>query len=250
MPDDSHQRFTHIAGCLKWPSIAAVLIVGLLCLTILRSVDKLGSTLGFLHGAGTQQTVVDSFRENVRQVTGTQGDILELATLEADETFTRMDSKSLAWKMIDLGTTISEIRAPAVYRYHLKLSDQWTVNTQGRTCVIIAPKILPTLPPAIRTDRMEKKSQAGWARFNSAENLSELEKSITPTLERRAGNPTHIASIREPARLAVAQFAKAWLLRHQEQLAIDKIVVAFIDEPAAKDAAAISKLPTTLDLVQ
>jgi hypothetical protein len=248
MPDEpSHPRAIS-SGCLKWPSIAAVLIVGIICFTVVRSCDKLGSVAEVMKGAAPKQTITDSFRERIRKVTGTQGDVLEVATLEADETFTRMDAKSLAWNLVYLGTTISEIRASAVYRYHLKISDEWTLNTQGDTCFVIAPAIRPTQPPAIRTETMEKKSQAGWARFNAAENLSALEKSITPTLERRAGNPTHITSIREPARQAVAKFVKTWLLSDQQNLGMKKIIVVFTDEPAAKDAAALSKLPATLEL--
>ena len=237
------------SGCLKWPSIAAVLIVGIVSLTVLRGLDRFGSLLGFLGNAGGKQTITESFHENIRKVAGTQGDILELATLEADETFTRMDAKTVAWNLVYLGTTVSEIRAPAVYRYHLKLSDKWAVTTQDSTCVVIAPAIRPSLPPAIRTDKMEKKSEAGWGRFNAAENLAELEKSITPTLERRAGNSTHIDSIREPARLAVTKFVKAWLLTHQQQSGIDKIVVLFPDEPAAKDCSAARQAAVPLSLV-
>ena len=96
---------------------------------------------------------------------------------------------------------------------------------------------------------MEKKSKAGWGRFNATQNLTDLEKSITPTLQRRAGNSTHIDSIREPARQAVAKFVKTWLLDQQQQSGIDKIVIIFPDEPAAKDSAAAASLPPTLSLV-
>lgn len=227
-----------------------MLIVAMVCFTVLRGFDKLGGLAGVLRGAGATQVVTESFQETVRKVIGTKGDILELATLEADETFTRMDAKTIAWNVFYLGTTVSEIRAPAIYRYHLKLSDDWSVNTEQHTCVVIAPIIRPTLPPAIRTDKMEKKSKAGWGRFNAAQNMTELEKSITPSLERRAGNPTHIANVREPARKAVAEFVKTWLLRDQQQLGIEKVVVVFADEPAAKDQAAQVRLPATLNLLQ
>ena len=70
-----------------------------------------------------------------------------------------------------------------------------------------------------------------------------------PTLERRAGNSTHIDSIREPARLAVTKFVKAWLLTHQQQSGIDKIVVLFPDEPAAKDGSAARQAAVPLSLV-
>jgi hypothetical protein len=246
MPDEtSPPPPARTTGCLKWPSIAAVLIVGIISYTVLRGIDKFGSLLGFAKGAGTQQTITDTFRETIRKVTGTQGDILEVATLEADETFTRMDARTLAWNLIYLGTTVSEIRAPAVYRYHIKLSDAWSLSSHGTTCVVIAPSLRPSLPPAIRTDKMEKKTQAGWGRFNATQNLIDLEKSITPMLQRRAGNSTHIDSIREPARQAVAKFVQTWLIEHPQDPAIEKIVIVFPDEPGAKNPAVAAKLPAT-----
>lgn len=243
MPDEtSLPPPTRATGCLKWPSIAAVLIAGIMCFTLLRSIDKLGSLLGFAKGAGTQQAITESFRESIRKVTGTQGDILEVATLEADETFTRMDAKTVAWNLIYLGTTVSEIRAPAIYRYHIKLSDTWSLTTKGDTCVIVTPALRPTQTPSIRTDRMEKKTEAGWGRFNAAENLIELERSITPTLERRAGNSTHIDSIRESARQALAKFVKTWLLERPKD-PVERFIILFPDEPSAKNFQATTAAP-------
>jgi hypothetical protein len=77
-----------------------------------------------------------------------------------------------------------------VYRFHLKLSEDWTLRVEDGRCVVIAPAIRPSLPPAIRTETMEKKSEAGWLRFNAAENLAELEKGLTQLVERRA--PTRL----------------------------------------------------------
>jgi hypothetical protein len=79
---------------------------------------------------------------------------------------------------------------------------------------------------------MEKKSEAGWLRFNAAENLAALEKELTPTLEKRAGNKAHLDQVREVARKSVAEFVKAWLLTegkiHQED--VRSITVIFSDE--------------------
>ena len=237
-------------GCLKWPSIALVAITCVVCFTLLRSCDRLKAMVDAWAGAVGHTTITESFRETIRKVTGTKGDILELATLEADETFTRMDARTTAWNLVYLGTTISEIRAPAVYRYHLKLSDDWQVTQNGDTCLVVAPIIRPSLPPAIRTDKMEKKSEAGWARFNAAQNLNELEKSITPMLERRAGNTTHISQVREPARKAVAEFVKTWALNTKSPTTqIRHIVVVFADESAGQTPEALQQRPVTLDLV-
>ena len=237
-------------GCYKWPSIALIAITGIVCFTLLRSCDRIKAMVDAWTSAFGETTITDSFRENIRKVTGTKGDILELATLEADETFTRMDARTTAWNLVYLGTTVSEIKAPAVYRYHLKLSDDWQVTQNGDTFLVVAPLIRPSLPPAIRTDKMEKKSAAGWARFNSAQNLTELEKSITPMLERRAGNPTHIDEIRESARKAVAEFVKTWALSSKTQPPeVRHIVVVFVDEADAKKPEALQQRPVTLDVV-
>jgi hypothetical protein len=234
-------------GCLKWPSIALIVITAILCGTALKGCDRLKAIVDAWTSAFGRSDISTSFRENIRKVSATHGDILELATVEADETFTRMDAKNIVWDLIYLGTTVSEIRAPAVYRYHLKLSDGWQISQHEDTCVVIAPVIRPSLPPAIRTDKMEKKTQAGWGRFNAAENLQLLEQSITPVLERRAGNATHLDQIREPARQATAEFVKTWVVK--DMPSVTRIVVVFADEPAAQAPQELRARPATLNLV-
>lgn len=209
-----------------------------------------GFGLEWLAGLFQKRTLTESFQENLRQVASTNGDVLELATLESEETVTRFDSKTL-FDVVYLGTTESEIRARVVYRYHLKLSDEWHLSEQDGRCVVIAPAIRPSLPPALRTETMEKKSAAGWLRFNSAENLAELEKGLTGVLERRAAAPGKIKQVREAARLSVAKFVQTWVLREQSHLQQDQlreIVVIFPDEPAASDSHAAHLLPETLRL--
>lgn len=237
------------SGCLKWPSIALVLTVLIVSLTALKSCDALRETLAGIQklvGGGVQQDITTSFRENLLKITATKGDILEVATVEMDETFTRMNMKTLAWNLVYLGTTVSEVRVPAVYRYHIKLSDDWKVNVEGDRCLVIAPQIRASQPPAIRTEKMEKKSVAGWARFDAAQSMTELEKSITPSLESRAGNASHIDRVRDPARKAVAEFVKTWLLSNPKQ-EVKHITVIFADEPGAKDAK-LAPQAATLDV--
>lgn len=234
------------SGCLKWPSIALVLIVLIICVTMMKSCDTLKGMLASvekLMGGMVQQDITTSFRENLLKITATKGDILEVATVEMDETFTRMNMKTLAWNMVYLGTTVSEVRVPTVYRYHIKLSDDWKVTVEGDRCLVIAPIIRPSLPPAIRTDQMEKRSEAGWARFDAAQNMAELEKSITPSLESRAGNKSHIDRMRDPARKAVAEFVKTWLLSDPKR-EVKHLTVIFADEPAAKDAKLVPPTAT------
>lgn len=196
-----------------------------------------------------KRSISESFRENVKRIASTQGDVLELATLDTEETVTKYDTKTLFNDAIYLGTTVAEIRAMVVYRYHLKLSDEWNLKVENGRCMVVAPAIRPSLPPAIRTDTIEKKSEAGWLRFNASENLAQLEKEMTSILERRAGVPGKLKHVREASRLSVAKFVQHWVLKeHKEQGEIREIVVIFSDEPAAANAEEAMKQPSTLYL--
>jgi hypothetical protein len=160
---------------------------------------------------------------------------LELATAGQTEIFRAQDEKSIFWDKLYLGRTVSEIRVPATYRYHLRLSDPWRLDVSGQTCIVIAPVIRPSLPPAIHTDQMEKKSDEGWGRFNAREQMADLEKGITPTLSRYATDDRHLALVREPCRKTVAEFVKTWLLK-EDQWRTDRfhtIKVIFADETNA-----------------
>lgn len=176
--------------------------------------------------------ITETFRESIPEVTSTGGDVLELAVSKSDETFIRSDEKRIGWDYIYLGTTVVEIRAPVTYRYHLRLSDNWRLATRGNVCMVLAPAIRPSLPPAIHTEGMEKRAESGWARFDKNDQLAELEKSLTPTLERRATNATHLKLVREACRQSVAGFVKTWLMQ-KEQWRSDRftaIIVVFPDE--------------------
>jgi len=227
--------------------LAAVIIGGLV---LWKAVDA-GFGMKWLAEHFQKQSITEMFRENVKRIASTNGDVLELATLETEETVTKFDTKTLFNETVYLGTTVSEIRSMVVYRYHLKLSDEWNLTVENGRCVVISPSIRPSLPPAIRTDTMEKKSEAGWLRFNAAENLAALEKGFTPLLERRAAVPSKIRAVREASRQSVAKFVQQWVLKEQkevEQGGIREIVVVFPDEPAASNAAEALKLPATLTL--
>ena len=162
--------------------------------------------------------------------------ILETATASAPESFTRTDS---AWifNVVPLGTTVSEIRVPAVFRYHIDLYDAWKVITKGPVCIVMAPQFNPSLPPAIITDKMEKSTSAGWLRLNGDDNLNALERDITRELNRRAYDETHRNFVREACRHSVAEFVKVWLTKENawREDRFHQIVVVFPDEVQSGD---------------
>jgi hypothetical protein len=177
--------------------------------------------------------ISESFHQQLTQIRSTHGDILEVATAESEERLSRSDSLSLFGEALSLGTTTSEIRVPVTYRYHVRLSDPWTLSTEGNVCRVIAPPLRPSLPPAIHTDRMDKQTDAGWLRFNAQANLDALEKSVTPRLAGRAADPQHIALVRETARQSVAEFVRHWLLTQNQwqEGRFEAVTVEFADEP-------------------
>lgn len=241
-------------GCLATAAltvVAALIILGIVAVNFLNSSTGLIKSgmkaLSELPVKFQSQHITETFRESLIQIDSTNGDVLELAVLESDETITKFDMRTLFNDAIYLGTSVAEIKVPAVYRYHLKLSDDWKLETTGNVVTVVAPVIRPSLPPAIRTDKMEKKSESGWLRFNREENLAELEKSVTPTLEKRAASPGKIKQVREASRKSVAEFVKNWLLREDQwnEDRLGAIVVVFADEPEAKDAVKRLSFPAS-----
>jgi hypothetical protein len=191
--------------------------------------------------------ITHTFRESVPQITSSQGDVLELAVSQSDESFKRSDERRIGWDYIYLGTTVVEIRVPVTFRYHLRLSDVWRLASRDHVCVVLAPAIRPSLPPAIHTALMEKRAESGWARFDKNDKLDELEQSLTAMLEQRSMDTNHIQLVREPCRQSVAEFVKRWLLRekHWRSDRFSAIVVVFPDEVAVTSDHELLRLPDT-----
>ena len=175
-------------------------------------------------------TITQEFREYLPTAGPTNG-ILETATSSVPETFTQTDSAWL-FNIIPLGTNVSEIRVPAIYRYHIQLFDPWKLVVSGQVCLVLAPQFQPSLPPAILTAQMEKSTSTGWLRFDGEDDLTNLERGITGELEKRANDKLHRDFVREACRQSVAAFVKSWLMKeaYWREDRFHQIVVVFPDE--------------------
>ena len=172
-----------------------------------------------------------TFSEDIPTIISTHGDVLELATLTSVETFSREDTTTYAWGFLPASTTTAEIRVPVTYRYHLRLSEPWRLATRGNVCIVLAPQLQASLPPAIDTGRMEKRGASGWATFDKNVLLDELEKDITRHISRRATDAKHLDLVREQCRRSVADFVKTWLAnKMQWPNKLNAIIVIFPDE--------------------
>lgn len=188
--------------------------------------------------------ITETFRSSIPTVSSTGGDVLEVATAKNDEFFSRSDERRVAWDWVYLGTTIVEIRVPVTFRYHIRLSDEWRLAARDQVCVVLAPKIRPSLPPAIHTDRLEQRAESGWARFDKNDQLEQLRSDLTRLLSRRAMEPSHLALVREASRQSIGAFVRKWLLQEGQWATnrFNAVLVVFPDEVNIQSDADLLKL--------
>jgi len=231
---------------LRWP-LVAVIVAWLGTLTLNETCRALreGPASAVKEAANAAGAIAERFRTGRITSTFTAalpelqpgGALLELAAYEAVETFRRADERAVFFDLVPLGTNVTEIRVPVTYRYHVRFDEPWHLDVRDRVCLVGAPRLRATLPPALHTDRMEKHGERGWLRFDLDLQMDELEKSITPTLVTRAADARTVSLVRETCRRRVAEFVRDWLLR-EDQWRGDRftaVTVTFEDE--GKDPA-------------
>ena len=184
-----------------------------------------------------QAKITETFVETLAEVSDTGEGNLMVATMKNTKTFKRTEKLTILWDSVSLGTTVTEIKVPATFRYHIKLSDPWKLEVREQQCIVIAPALKATTPVAIHTNEIEKRSDEGWARFNADEQMAGLEKSLTPRLNNHARSKEHMKVIREEARKSVAEFVRQWLMKedHWREDRFSTIHIIFADEAEAKD---------------
>ncbi|MBT9137013.1 MAG: hypothetical protein DDT34_02099 [Firmicutes bacterium] len=160
----------------------------------------------------------------------TSGGRLEVATVTATEAF-KLNAPAKTFLGIDLGNTVSQIQAKVVYRFHIEMAKKWPVRFQGNLAIIEASEVKPTLPVAFDTSTLQKQTSSGWGRFDKHTNLFELEKRMSPELERRSYGYKALAL--PHARQSVADFARTWLAKdaNWKALNVTEIRVVFPGDP-------------------
>lgn len=166
----------------------------------------------------------------------TPGGLLEVSTIATDE---RFDSNTTHTVLgVPVGKTVAQVRVPAVYRYHIPLAKEWTFRMAGNAMVVIAPRILSSLPVAIDTGKLESYSSGIWSPLTGPEAIEALHKSITAHLATKAVSPQLVLLQRESARKTVTEFIHKWVIE-QKQWQGGKapvILVLFEDEPLSERA--------------
>lgn len=231
-----------MSGCLKAMLTGFIVLVvgGLVAVylvggTARQMLDKVSG--GFL------SSVTEIKASNVLIDIGrTHGDVLEVASpLKTMELFSRSDSRFAAWGKVYLGTSTTEVKVPASFRYHIKLSEMKGTQIKDRVLVVKVPAIYPSLPVAFDTAGVEKRSDSGWLRFDGAQLLAELEKNITPELEQRAAQ--HLPAVKETARKDIEMFIQKWIVEahpeYRDQISAVKVVFGGENEEKILERSAV-----------
>ncbi|MDF2466416.1 MAG: hypothetical protein K0Q43_4651 [Ramlibacter sp.] len=173
------------------------------------------------------------------EVMRTPGGVLEVARIKAYERLTRRDTFKLLKSTVDLGTTVSEIDVAVLFRYHIELAKEWPIVCNNGVCVVQAGTLLPSLPPAIYSDEVRKRTESGWARFNKDANLEALERSLTNELSKRATSDRNLTPAIEAGRKTVEEFARTWMVKHRVKPGepMPRIVVLFPGEKQGANGA-------------
>jgi len=202
-----------------------------------QTFNDLGETAVTIAENFQQAKITETFIESLPEISDAGEGRLEVATLENTKVFKRTNTRTILWNKINLGTTVTEIRVPATFRYHIDLSAEWKIEVRDQQCIVIAPMLLPTTPVAIHTDKIEKRSENGWARFNADEQMDGLMQSITPRLTSHASSDSHLNLVREHARKTVAEFVRQWLMKedHWREDRFRTVTVIFAEEAEADD---------------
>jgi hypothetical protein len=234
----------------RWPVafvVVCLIALGAYVWTVRIGVDFFGRSFGGVAERFQTGKITTTFLASIPELTSTGSGNLEVATASANETFTRSDERKILWDWISLGQTITEIRATVTYRYYVSFNEHWQIDVSNQTCIVKAPPLRPSLPPAIHTDTIEKRTQRGWLRFDAEQQMADLEKAMTPTIEQYAADPRHLDLVRETARKTVAEFVRRWLLKedHWRSDRFRAIVVVFADEELSKLTSAAPTLQLT-----
>ena len=112
---------------------------------IRQTVNDIGDTAITIAENFQQAKITETFVESLPEVSGTGEGNLEVATMKNTKTFKRTDKRTILWDSVSLGTT-TEIKVPATYRYHIRLSDSWKLEVRDKTALSSLPHCAPPLP--------------------------------------------------------------------------------------------------------
>ena len=81
-----------------------------------------------------------------------------------------LNTRTILWNKINLGTTVTEIKVPATFRYHIDLSAEWKIEVRDQQCIVIAPMLCLPLPLPFTPIKLRNVQRTAGA-FNADEQM-------------------------------------------------------------------------------
>ena len=168
---------------------------------------------------------VDAIRTGSRKVPefiATNGGVLTIAWVKGYESFEKRNPSEAELRLpaggavkipLPFGVTVSEIRTAAKYQYQIRMEKRWPMECTELRCVVRTGPVELAEPVALYQEETERKSQSGWARFDKAEKLEELNRSLGPALVSRGNEPRNRDLGMRDGRAEVERFVREWMSR-------------------------------------
>ncbi len=191
-------------------NFTVIVITALVLAAIIYLTEKGCGTISEIAENFKSGKVVTEFHDYVTKIMGTQR--LQIASLNTTDIFTRVDSKSILWELIDLPDVKIEIKLPVEYTYYVDLKEKWNFEWDENLMHIkvYAPKIKPNTP-AVNISDMKVTILKESILRNVDEVRDSLFKELMPRLTRLAYEKIDL--IRETARKEVSQFVSNWFVQ-------------------------------------
>ncbi|HEY6565248.1 MAG TPA: hypothetical protein VIY86_12165 [Pirellulaceae bacterium] len=197
------------------------------------AIASIAANIFFIRGlwGGSDPVAIRTITTDEPVVMRTKGGLLEVSSIKSPERFEASQNHTIAG--IFVGKTISRIRVPAVFRYHIELAPEWKILLRDKTFIVVAPPVTPTLPVAIDTASLESESSGTWSLITGQKLIDDLQRSISAGLAEKAKSRTYVELQREEARKTVAEFVTRWLITQDrwKSTSDHPVRVFFSDEP-------------------
>ncbi|MBM4171732.1 MAG: DUF4230 domain-containing protein [Ignavibacteria bacterium] len=189
--------------------IAAVVMIGVIFIVI-HFIESSSRAIKEISENFESGKITTEFRDYVTEVKGFQR--LQVASLKTVDIFTKLDSKSILWNLIDLPDVKIEIKIPVEYTYYLDLKDQWDLqwNEEKLSVKVIAPNI-KSGTPAVDISKMNITVQKGSFLRDVESVKNELIGELSEKLAYLADKK--IPWIREAARNETKEFINNWFVQ-------------------------------------
>jgi hypothetical protein len=169
---------------------------------------------------------------NVPQFMPTNGGLLTIAWVKGYETFVKRSPSDLdlgfAKMPLPWGDTVSEISTAARYQYQIRLEKRWPMRCSKTACEVRTGDVELAEPVAIYHEETTRKTASGWARFDKAENLEALNKSLGRELAQRGNLPRNRDVGLRDGRAEIEKFVREWMV--EKKYGDRKIIVLYPGE--------------------